>query len=107
MLKVHILATCSHCNGEAYVPMGEAKSSKGETYIRYAPCPMCVGSGIQPKRVSLEDFSYFCRNYIDWFPGLGKINRTTFFVRQPMITMMLLDRPIMASTLMFTWPCQE
>jgi DnaJ-class molecular chaperone len=57
MLKVHILSICSHCNGEAYVPMGEAKSSKGETYTRYAPCPMCEGSGNEPKWVSLVDFT--------------------------------------------------
>jgi DnaJ-class molecular chaperone len=57
MLKVHILSICSHCNGEAYIPVGEAKSSKGVTYTRYAPCPMCEGSGTEPKWVSLYDFA--------------------------------------------------
>lgn len=26
MFKVHILSICSHCNGEAYVPVGEQRS---------------------------------------------------------------------------------
>ena len=57
MLKIHILSICPHCNGDAYIPLGDAKSSKGETYTRYAPCPMCEGSGSQPKWVSLYDFA--------------------------------------------------
>jgi hypothetical protein len=28
MFKVHILVTCSHCNGEAYQPIGEAEDSQ-------------------------------------------------------------------------------
>jgi DnaJ-class molecular chaperone len=34
MLKVHILATCSHCNGEAYQPIGEAEDCQGHKYTR-------------------------------------------------------------------------
>jgi hypothetical protein len=62
MLKVRILSICTHCNDEAYVPMGEAMSSKGETYTRYAPCPMCEGSGAQPKWVSLANFDQLPRH---------------------------------------------
>lgn len=56
MFKVHILSICSLCNGETYVAIGEVKSYKGETYTRYALCPMCSGSGAQPIWVSLEGF---------------------------------------------------
>jgi hypothetical protein len=28
MLKVHILTGCSHCNGEAYLTIGEGEDSK-------------------------------------------------------------------------------
>ena len=28
MFKVHILSKCAHCNGEAYLPCGEAKIAK-------------------------------------------------------------------------------
>jgi len=45
MLKVRILATCTHCNGEAYQPISEAEDCQGNKYTRYAPCPICEGSG--------------------------------------------------------------
>jgi hypothetical protein len=57
MLKVHILNTCSHCNGKAYLPMGEAKDSHGDKYTRHIPCPFCEGSGNEPKWISLPDFA--------------------------------------------------
>jgi DnaJ-class molecular chaperone len=57
MIKVQVLAQCEHCNGEAYVPMGEAEDCQGHKYTRYIPCPMCDGSGNKPKWVSLEVFS--------------------------------------------------
>jgi hypothetical protein len=28
MLKVHILLTCSHCNGEVYLPISEASDTR-------------------------------------------------------------------------------
>ena len=34
MIKVHILAQCEHCNGEAHLPKGEA-----ESYIKEIQCP--------------------------------------------------------------------
>jgi hypothetical protein len=43
MLKVHILSICSHCNGEAYQPIGEAEDCQGRKYIQHAPCPFCEG----------------------------------------------------------------
>lgn len=57
MLKVHILDTCSHCNGEAYLPMGESEDNQGHKYTRYIPCPTCEGSGNDPKWVDLEYFA--------------------------------------------------
>ena len=57
MLKVHILTTCEHCNGVAYLPIGEGEDYEGRTYTRFAPSPICEGSGQQPKWVSLEQFA--------------------------------------------------
>lgn len=61
MIKVQILIHCEHCNGEAYLPNGEAEDCQGRKYTRYAPCPMCAGSGNQPKWVSLEEFTQLMR----------------------------------------------
>jgi hypothetical protein len=57
MIKVQILTTCQHCDGEAYLPIGEAVSFTGEAYTRYEPCPVCQGSGEQTKWVSLREFA--------------------------------------------------
>ena len=57
MLKIQILATCSHCNGKAYQPVGEAEDCQGHKYTRYVPCPVCDGSGNEPKWVALEEFA--------------------------------------------------
>ncbi len=35
MVKVQILDRFEHCEGEAYLPVGEAKSYTGERYTRY------------------------------------------------------------------------
>ena len=56
MIKVHILAQCEHCNGEAHLPEGEAESYKGEHYTRYLPCPQYQDSGNQAKWVSLTEY---------------------------------------------------
>ena len=57
MLKVHILTTCQHCNGQAYLPNGEGEDYKGRKYTRYVPCPMCQGEGQRPKWVGLAEFA--------------------------------------------------
>jgi hypothetical protein len=57
MLKVHVLASCSHCNGEAYQPVGEAEDSQGHKYVCHIPCPVCEGSGNEPKWIDLQDFA--------------------------------------------------
>ena len=57
MLKVHILARCPHCDGQAYLPIGEAESYTGEVYLRYAPCPRCQGSGSVTRWISLQEFA--------------------------------------------------
>ena len=56
MLKVYIQDRCPFCDGQAYLPAGEAANWKGETYTRYAPCQMCEGTGERGKWVSLPDF---------------------------------------------------
>jgi hypothetical protein len=55
MIKVHILTICDHCGGEAYIPVGEVETYKGEKYARYVACPLCQGSGNQAKRISPID----------------------------------------------------
>ncbi len=55
-IKVQILTCCKACDGQAYLPVGPAMNSKGEPYIRYAPCQQCEGSGEAPRWVSLTDF---------------------------------------------------
>jgi hypothetical protein len=57
MIKVHILAQCEYCKGEAPLPVGEAESYIGERLIRYPPCPQCQGSGNQAKCVSLAELA--------------------------------------------------
>ena len=49
MLKVYIQDRCPYCDGQAYLPAGQATDWKGETYTRYAPCQMCEGTGERGK----------------------------------------------------------
>ena len=56
MPKVHILTTCEHCKGQAYLPNGEGEDYQGRKYARYIPCPMCQGEGQRPKWVGLAEF---------------------------------------------------
>ena len=57
MIKVQILDQCEHCQGQAYLPVGEGQDHRGRTYTRYAPCPMCEGSGTQPRWIPLSEFA--------------------------------------------------
>ena len=57
MIKVQILTQCEDCEGEAYLPVGEAESNNGETYMRYEPCSKCHGRGNQAKWISLREFA--------------------------------------------------
>ena len=57
MIKVQVLTQCEHCSGDAYLPMGEAEDCQGHTYTRHVPCPMCAGSGNEPKWIGLDDFA--------------------------------------------------
>ena len=57
MIKTLILTTCTRCNGQAYLPLGEAEDSQGRTYMRYLPCPHCAGSGKAQQWVSLQEFN--------------------------------------------------
>ena len=56
MIKVKILTKCEQCNGQAYLPTGEAESYSGEKYIQYQPCSKCQGSAKQTKWVTLAEF---------------------------------------------------
>ena len=58
MTKVQILITCDHCQAQAYLPDCEVEDYQGRKYMRYAPCPMCEGSG---KRTTWVDLSEFAR----------------------------------------------
>ena len=57
IVKVQILTRCEYCEGEAYLPAGEAESNTGEIYMRYEPCSVCQGSAKQTKWVSLREFA--------------------------------------------------
>ena len=57
MIKVQILTTCDFCEGDAYLPDGEAESYTGEKYTRYKPCPCCDGSGKRTKWIDLKAFA--------------------------------------------------
>ena len=55
MTKVHVLVSCEACHGKAQLPVGEAISSMGESYIQYRPCPQCQGSGKQTRWITLVE----------------------------------------------------
>jgi RecJ-like exonuclease len=55
MLKIQVIAPCSHCNGKAYLPMGEVEDSQGHKYIQHIPCPTCEGSGNKPMWIDLQE----------------------------------------------------
>lgn len=57
MIKVQILIQCRHCQGEAYLPIGEAEDYQGQKYVRHVPCPACEGSGNQSYWINLKDFA--------------------------------------------------
>ena len=46
MVKIRVLSKCQHCDGKAYLPIGEGFDFKGESYTRHIPCPVCEGSGL-------------------------------------------------------------
>jgi hypothetical protein len=56
MVKVQIITRCEHCNGQAYLPVGEDVSYTGEKYIRHKPCPNCQGSARQTLWIPLDEF---------------------------------------------------
>ena len=57
MIKVHILDHCKHCEGQAYLPIGETERYTGEKYVQYEPCPQCQGSGKMESLVRLKKFA--------------------------------------------------
>ena len=54
--KIYVLTICEACQGKAYLPAGEAISSKGVPYLVHKPCSQCGGSGRQAQWVSLDEF---------------------------------------------------
>lgn len=57
MTKVHILTTCDHCNGQAYLPLSEVEDALGRKYMQHTLCPLCNGSGQRPKWIDLQEFA--------------------------------------------------
>ena len=55
-IKVHIKTDCKYCKGAAYIAQYEAESYTGEIYIKYMPCGVCGGSGLESRWIHLEDF---------------------------------------------------
>ena len=56
VVKIHVLLKCEHCQGQAYLFVGEAEDYQGHKYDRYKPCPKCEGSGMAAKWVALPEF---------------------------------------------------
>ena len=56
VVKIHVLLKCEHCQGQAYLFVGEAEDFYGQKYDRYKPCPNCEGSGMAAKWVALPEF---------------------------------------------------
>ena len=54
--KVQIKTQCELCQGQAYIPVGEAEAYSGEKYIRHIPCSCCQGTGLENRWVNLADF---------------------------------------------------
>ena len=55
VVKIHVLLKCEHCQGQAYLFVGEAEDYQGQKYDRYKPCPRCEGSGMAAKWVALAE----------------------------------------------------
>ena len=53
-IKIQILDTCSTCQGQAYIPVGEEVSNSGERYLRHELCQTCEGSGKHTRWISLD-----------------------------------------------------
>ena len=51
--QVHIKTRCNYCEGKAYLPYGEQNSGNEEFLPRYLPCPICQGTGLESKWISL------------------------------------------------------
>ena len=68
MIKVNILTRCEHCDGDCYLPVGEAESYTGERYMRYEPCEACNGVGRQARWVSLREFADLLERAVTFEP---------------------------------------
>ena len=55
-VKVHIQTRCEHCDGEAYLLVGEAIDANGNFYPRYLPCGHRHGSGEQNSWINRLEF---------------------------------------------------
>ena len=52
-IKVKILRECTHCEGRAYLPTGEALDSTGKIFTQYKPCKNCEGTGMVDSSITL------------------------------------------------------
>lgn len=55
--KVQVLATCEHCDGEAYVFERADVDIAGRPYDRYKPCAGCNGTGKASQWISLSELA--------------------------------------------------
>lgn len=55
--KVHVLKTCEHCDGEAYLFDRVDVDATGKPYDRYKPCQECQGAGKTTAWVSLSELA--------------------------------------------------
>lgn len=74
-MKVKIRATCSFCEGEAYLPVRETTSCTGERYTQHHRCPYCLGSGEQELWVSLREFANLLDRAISMEPDYQELAR--------------------------------
>lgn len=65
--KIHILTTCTSCQGKAYLPAGRTTSCSGEPYTRFTPCSTCEGSGREARWISLPEFLQLIAPYLENF----------------------------------------
>jgi len=55
-IKIKIKTECQFCDGQAYLPQGEAESCTGELYIKHRKCGYCDGTGLMTKWISMIEF---------------------------------------------------
>ena len=60
--KVHVLTSCEHCDGEAYLFARVDVDTNGQPYDRYEPCQDCQGSGKTTRWITLTELADLIEN---------------------------------------------